>query len=70
MIGASEGKIFPEGGGHLIRDQDGEVIGAVGVTSDTQDKDDELAAYGIRASGLNTDADCSALGLHVRVTRD
>lgn len=70
MIGASRGQIFPEGGGQLIRDASGEVIGAVGVTGDTQDKDDELAAYGIRAAGLQTDADVAELGTQVRVTRD
>ncbi|MGE0627171.1 MAG: heme-binding protein [Hyphomicrobiaceae bacterium] len=70
MIGASRGQIFPEGGGQLIRDAGGEVIGAVGVTGDTQDKDDELAAYGIKAAGLKTDDDCAALGSQVRVTRD
>ena len=45
-----------------IRNADGDVIGAVGVTGDTQDKDDELAAHGIRAAGLKTDDDCSGLG--------
>ncbi len=70
MLQASEHKIFPEGGGQLIRDADGEVIGAVGVTGDTQEKDDELAAYGIRASGLKTDDDCAGQGKQVRLTRD
>src|SRR3954449_10712976 len=31
LIKASDGKLFPEGGGALIRDEAGEVIGAVGV---------------------------------------
>ena len=70
MIGASAGKIFPEGGGHQIRDAEGEVIGAVGVTGDLQERDDELAAFGIRAAGLKTDEDCTSLGAQVRVTRD
>ena len=55
---ASGDQIFPEGGGLQIRDAQGEVIGAVGVTGDTEDRDEELAAYGIRAIGLKTDADC------------
>ncbi len=70
MIGASRGQIFPEGGGQLIRDSQGEVIGAVGVTGDLQEKDDELAAHGIRAAGLKTDEDCASHGTQVRVTRD
>ena len=70
LIGTSRGQIFPEAGGQLIRAADGEVIGAVGVTGDTQEKDDELAAHGIRAAGLKTDADCADLGSQVRLTRD
>jgi uncharacterized protein GlcG (DUF336 family) len=54
--------MFPEGGGLQIRDGQGEVIGAVGVTGDTEERDEELAAYGIRAAGLKTDADCEGLG--------
>ena len=67
LISASGGKIFPEGGGMLIRDGNGEIIGAVGVTGDTQERDEELAAHGIRAAGLKTDADCAHLGKHVRL---
>lgn len=38
LSNASGGQIFPEGGGRLIRDERGEVIGAVGVTGDTQER--------------------------------
>lgn len=64
---ASGDRIFPEGGGMLIRDKDGEIIGAVGVTGDTQERDEELAAHGIRAAGFKTDADCENLGKRVRM---
>ena len=67
LIEASGGKIFPEGGGRLIRDERGEVIGAVGVTGDTEARDEELAAHGIRAAGLKTDEDCAHLGKQVRL---
>jgi uncharacterized protein GlcG (DUF336 family) len=67
LIRASDDQIFPEGGGMLIRDSNGEVIGAVGVTGDTQERDEELAAYGIRAVGLKTDEDCANLGKQVRL---
>ena len=67
LLGASGGQIFPEGGGLLIRNNEGEVIGAVGVTGDTEARDEELAAHGIRAAGLKTDADCAQLGKHVRL---
>ena len=65
LMTASQGQIFAEGGGMLIRDAAGEVIGAVGVTGDTQERDEELAAHGIRAAGLKTDEDCVGL-THVR----
>jgi uncharacterized protein GlcG (DUF336 family) len=69
LIAASGEEIFPEGGGMLIRDAAGAVIGAVGVTGDTEELDEELAAYGIRAAGLKTDEDCEGMGRHVGVRR-
>ena len=62
LVSASGEQIFPEGGGLQIRDAQGEVIGAVGVTGDTEDRDEELAAHGIRAIGLKTDEDCADIG--------
>jgi uncharacterized protein GlcG (DUF336 family) len=62
LIGASDEQIFPEGGGLQIRNAEGEVIGAVGVTGETEERDEELAAHGIRAVGLKTDEDCAGLG--------
>jgi len=67
LIRASDDQIFAEGGGRLIRDNDGEVIGAVGVTGDTQERDEELAGHGIHAVGLKTDEDCANLGKQVRL---
>src|SRR6202162_4756350 len=65
LIAASAEQIFPEGGGMLIRDHDGEVIGAVGVTGDTEERDEELAAHGIHAAGLKTDEDCRHMGRRI-----
>lgn len=67
LIEASGGRIFPEGGGRLIRDERGEVIGAVGVTGDTEARDEELAAHGIHMAGFKTDEDCAHLGRQVRL---
>jgi hypothetical protein len=53
----------------VIRNDDGEVIGAVGVTGDTEDRDDELAAFGIRAAGLKTDEDCAHMGRRIGLIR-
>jgi uncharacterized protein GlcG (DUF336 family) len=62
LISASGDQIFPEGGGMQIRDGAGEVIGAVGVTGDSEERDEELVAHGIRSIGLKTDEDCAGLG--------
>ena len=67
LFAASQDKIFAEGGGMLIRAADGELLGAVGVTGDTQVQDEALAAHGIRAAGLKTDEDCANLAHHVRL---
>jgi uncharacterized protein GlcG (DUF336 family) len=71
LIKSSGDKLFPEGGGMQIRDKDGEVIGAVGVTGDTEKVDHELALHGIRAAGLKTDTDFEGKGrkFHIRRTK-
>jgi uncharacterized protein GlcG (DUF336 family) len=67
LFSATDDRIFPEGGGMLIRAGDGEVVGAVGVTGDTEERDEELAAFGIRAAGFKTDEDCVGMGRGVNV---
>jgi uncharacterized protein GlcG (DUF336 family) len=49
--------LFLEGGGQLIRDRSGEVLGAVGVTGDANELDDICAIAGIHAAGLRADSD-------------
>jgi uncharacterized protein GlcG (DUF336 family) len=49
--------MFLEGGGQLIRDAAGEVMGAIGVTGDVNEMDDICAIAGIHAVGLKTDYD-------------
>jgi uncharacterized protein GlcG (DUF336 family) len=53
----ADGPMFLEGGGQLIRDQAGEVVGAVGVTVDVNEMDDLCAVDGIHAAGFRTDYD-------------
>src|ERR1700719_3833737 len=48
--------LFLEGGGQLIRDKGGEVVGAIGVTGDANEMDDICAIAGIHAAGLAADA--------------
>jgi len=69
LLAASGEQIFPEGGGMLIRDDAGEVVGAVGVTGDTEDRDEELAIHGIHAAGLKTDDDCAHMGRKIGLIR-
>lgn len=69
LIAASDEQIFPEGGGMVIRDADGEVVGAVGVTGDTEDRDEELAIHGIHSVRLKTDEDCKEMGRHIGYRR-
>jgi uncharacterized protein GlcG (DUF336 family) len=51
----SEGRMVPVPGGVLIRDAGGTVIGAVGISGDTSDKDEACALAGIAAAGLTGD---------------
>ena len=51
----SEGKVVPAQGGVLIRNQAGQVVGAVGVSGDSSDKDELCAIEGIAAAGLLPD---------------
>jgi len=50
------GKLVPVPGGVLIRDQDGRVVGAVGISGDTSDIDEECAVAAIQSVGLLADA--------------
>jgi uncharacterized protein GlcG (DUF336 family) len=49
---ASEGRLIPVPGGVLIDDENGETIGAVGVSGDTSDKDEYCAIRAIAKTGL------------------
>ena len=67
LMDVSGDRIFAEGGGMQIRDKNGEVIGAVGVTGDTEERDEELAIHGIHAAGLKTDEDCRHMGRRIGI---
>jgi len=51
----ADGPMFLEGGGQLIRDKEGEVIGAIGLTGDTNEVDDLCAIAGIHSAGFRSD---------------
>ena len=67
LFRASDGKIFAEDGGMLIRNSDGLLLGAVGVTGERPERDEELAAHGIRVAGYLTDEDSEGLGRQIRL---
>jgi hypothetical protein len=56
----SDGPLFLEGGGQLIRDETGEIVGALGVTGDVNEVDDLCAIDGIRSAGFRSDDDFDA----------
>ncbi|MEA3537079.1 heme-binding protein [Rhizobium sp. CC-YZS058] len=52
LTAVSNGNIVPVPGGILVRNQPGELLGAVGVTGDTSDNDEIAAISGVEAMGL------------------
>jgi uncharacterized protein GlcG (DUF336 family) len=52
IIGATGGRFLPIGGGVLIRDATGLLLGAVGVAGSTPENDARFAAQGVRDAGL------------------
>ena len=55
LMEASEGRVVPAPGGVLIRDAAGDIVGAVGISGDTSDKDETCAVAGLEAAGLTPD---------------
>jgi uncharacterized protein GlcG (DUF336 family) len=55
-----QGSVVPAPGGVLIRDQDGNVLGAVGISGDLSDVDEQCAISAIEAVGLRADAGVTA----------
>ena len=49
---ASQGRLIPVPGGVLVKDAAGDVLGAVGISGDTSDRDEVCAVSGIEAAGL------------------
>lgn len=56
----SRGRMVPVPGGVLVRDSEGRIIGAVGITGDTSVNDEICAVHGIKAAGLTADTGASA----------
>lgn len=54
--GVVGGALVPVPGGVLVRDGEGRLLGAVGISGDTSDNDEAAAMAGIEAAGLRPDA--------------
>ncbi|MBL6782362.1 MAG: heme-binding protein [Alphaproteobacteria bacterium] len=54
--GLGNGNIIPVPGGVLVKDKNGNIIGAVGISGDTSDNDESAAIAGISAAELTADA--------------
>ena len=57
VTSAVGGALVPVPGGVLVRDTDGGLLGAVGVTGDTSDNDETAAVAGIESAGLTAQPD-------------
>ncbi len=55
LSGVSGGRIVPVPGGVLIRDANGAIVGAAGISGDTSDNDEAAAIAGIAAAGFEAD---------------
>ncbi len=55
IVGASGGRLVPNPGGVLIRDDNNRIIGAVGISGDTGDNDETIAMAAIQSAGLKAD---------------
>jgi uncharacterized protein GlcG (DUF336 family) len=52
LVDVAEGRIMPVPGGVLIRDKENNLVGAVGISGDVSDQDEQCAIVGIEAAGF------------------
>jgi uncharacterized protein GlcG (DUF336 family) len=57
VTSAVGGALVPVPGGVLVRDADGGLLGAVGVTGDSSDNDEAAAIAGVEQAGLTAQPD-------------
>ncbi|ARU88990.1 heme-binding protein [Pseudomonas sp. M30-35] len=56
----ADGNLVPAPGGVLIRSSGGEILGAIGITGDTSDIDEQCAVGAVESAGLQADAGAAA----------
>ncbi len=55
LAATADGKFLAQTGAVLIKDAQGQIIGAAGASGGTGDEDELICAAGVRAAGLKTD---------------
>ena len=55
LASTGKGKFLPQTGGVLIKDAEGNVLGAAGASGGTGDEDEAACKWGVEAAGLFTD---------------
>jgi len=55
LAATAEGRFLPQTGAALIRNTQGEILGAAGGSGGTGDEDEACCAYGIEQAGLKAD---------------
>ena len=56
LAATAQGKFLPQTGAVLIRDADGEILGAAGASGGTGEEDEAVCVHGIEQAGLAPDA--------------
>ena len=56
LAATAEGKFLPQTGAALIKDKEGNILGAAGGSGGTGDEDEACCVYGIEQAGLVADA--------------
>lgn len=54
LAATANGRFLPQPGAVLVRDESGEIIGAVGASGGTGDEDEAICARGVEEAGLST----------------
>jgi uncharacterized protein GlcG (DUF336 family) len=57
LAAVSGGRMIPVPGGVLIKSPDGRLLGAIGVSGDTSDRDEECAVAAVEAAKLKADCE-------------
>jgi uncharacterized protein GlcG (DUF336 family) len=56
LAATAQGRLLPQPGAVLIKDANGEILGAAGASGATGDEDEAVCAYGVQQAGFTADA--------------